>query len=756
MQARLGTAVTINITAHREGYLLHKSLRAVESGANLARCKGVKGLQLNIHLDDSDELTRTVAMNFVRNHPEFHIFENCFKSPAVSRNFLIEMSDGKYIQFVDGDDLFTANFFYAAYECAERHEIPAVFSANYVIDFNRNVRHEIVKICTTTDEPLRRMNLVAENPYVSQNLVHGAIYREIHYDRTTHGYGFEDWHWNTKVLAAGYEFIVVPETAFYYRRGKANSVLVEHQGKALMPSPLFNPVHFSQLADSVGVLPTGSDHDDGYADASREGLPLETGGEGNGRLPLASRLAIGLQRFAGHDRLAYRTARAIYRSAKLARTEARAGERESALDQTAELPIVRQISDQLLEHWRELALIEPILSPTTSVLESAQIIEPPTCRPSTLAYANFCKRFNDTIDDIIVVSRFEPSGADLSTIELVEALTSVGRRVAVIATGRPRWGERTRDLPNSELIECYEFFPAIDDTEMEVLLERITLNFEIKTLTIIDSPLGYSFIDKHGSVLQGKLRVLMHSYAMPVDGCGLQWEAFSRFPGALQYIDHIVTDSNFHAMQIVKTYGYIGEITKAPLQMPHTIQRKISGVTGRVLFAHRIANEKQSTDAIAIANEVANFGVHLDIWGPKDEENCCRVRFDELAASSSNVRYLGPFDGLHSVDLENYDLLLLTSLCDRVLQLCREAVCANLFIVCPDMVDLAEIVEHGVNGYVVKDPGDVAMYASAIESFYSTTELQDLSKRWDGTREVREFHSRPIYTREIGKIYQKP
>ncbi len=234
-------ALTAVITFHREGLFAHAALRSYLHSRLRARQAGAQ-VQIVLVLDNADAQTAAI----VREHPDLDgseiIVEASVGDSALARNLGIARATGTYVCTLDGDDLVSRDYF-------QRH---LGFAATLP---SRIVLHAEVVVCFGTDDryswqldqrkmPFSPDLLISANPWVSAVFARRETFSEVPYVPcfpTETGFGYEDWHWSCQTVAAGYEHLAVPGTAYFYRLKQTGSInAASNTLQAVMPpSDLF-------------------------------------------------------------------------------------------------------------------------------------------------------------------------------------------------------------------------------------------------------------------------------------------------------------------------------------------------------------------------------------------------------------------------------------------------------------------------------------------------------------------------------------
>jgi glycosyltransferase involved in cell wall biosynthesis len=239
--------ISVIVTAHREGRLAHRSMKSVFRAIDYSQGCGIK-IQVIVVLDRPDELTTGYFSQY--GNPSIQIEQTDFGDPGLSRNHGVVCSSGKYVAFLDADDLFGKNWLKAAYEEARKIDEYKVFHPQYVMGFGQE--NFVAKYVGMDDSEFCLGNMLEYNCWNSVHfLAARALLIENPFIETPpdSGFGYEDWHWNCEVIAKGIQITVVPGTCMFYRKKIRGSRLTEHdQNKVLIPSTkLFDPGLFSTM-----------------------------------------------------------------------------------------------------------------------------------------------------------------------------------------------------------------------------------------------------------------------------------------------------------------------------------------------------------------------------------------------------------------------------------------------------------------------------------------------------------------------------
>jgi glycosyltransferase involved in cell wall biosynthesis len=216
--------VSCVINAHREAHVIHPTIVSVKRAIDYARGCGLV-VDLHVVLDRPDERTINVVQRNLEGEGEVHTV--AFGDLANSRNHAVKQVSGKYVAFVDGDDLWSQNWIVSSFQVAEVSEGDAVFHPEYNIYFGNTWRHVFHHVDMASDD-FEIEALLRSNYWTALSFARNELYKRFPYRENTirHGFGYEDWTWNCETIKAGIVHRIVPGTAHYIRKGKSGESLL--------------------------------------------------------------------------------------------------------------------------------------------------------------------------------------------------------------------------------------------------------------------------------------------------------------------------------------------------------------------------------------------------------------------------------------------------------------------------------------------------------------------------------------------------
>jgi len=215
--------VSCVITFHKEQLLAHATLKS------LGRCREYAeendmSMELVIVFDNADPKTRQVVTEHpaLRNTDKILFVDN--KDPGLSRNDGIAAASGKIVAVCDGDDLYDRKYIWlCARQCMADENIVAL--PQYQVCFEG-----INTLCEKPDlQSIELYDLVAQNPFVVAVVCRRELFLKVPYQPNSCGFGYEDWHWHTEVIAHGYRQVPVEGAIYFYRSNqRRDSVFFVH------------------------------------------------------------------------------------------------------------------------------------------------------------------------------------------------------------------------------------------------------------------------------------------------------------------------------------------------------------------------------------------------------------------------------------------------------------------------------------------------------------------------------------------------
>lgn len=241
-------SITAVLNCHREREILRPSFRSVVESLREFDSTG-DGWELLCIADRSDEETLQVLKEELsRWHIQpwdLRIIHADFGDLALSRNLAVERAHGKFIGFVDADDLVSRNWFACAHQYGRRFS-NCIWHPEYSLYFGAMKAFWVHRDQRFYD----LWALFFHNLWTALSFAPAKLYRLTPYqpNQIDRGFGYEDWHWNSETIARGHEHRMVPGTSHFIRLKPASL-----SQQTLENQCLIRPTGLWRLLPTLGV-----------------------------------------------------------------------------------------------------------------------------------------------------------------------------------------------------------------------------------------------------------------------------------------------------------------------------------------------------------------------------------------------------------------------------------------------------------------------------------------------------------------------
>ncbi|MDM4762973.1 glycosyltransferase [Galbitalea sp. SE-J8] len=233
--------LSLVLNAHREGALAHPTLRSVGLAVRRAQRDGLS-VEVVAVLDRPDDATRAVIREAIgpggvlERADGVRLIEVDNGDLGLSRNDGIAASVGACVGVIDCDNIVDENWLVAALATVRAHDHDVVVHPSYIVTFEG--RQTIWTLVASTSDAFRVELLYEYNFWDAFCVAPRTVFEAVPYAASgpALGIGPEDWHWNANTLQRGYEHVLAPETALFYRVKRSGSLMSQHdRGGSLLP-----------------------------------------------------------------------------------------------------------------------------------------------------------------------------------------------------------------------------------------------------------------------------------------------------------------------------------------------------------------------------------------------------------------------------------------------------------------------------------------------------------------------------------------
>ena len=206
--------LTAVITLHAEGKLALKSILSFQEAISNAKFYDIDVEPLYCLDRATSETIDTLKQSAI---DKSHIRELSFGDQGNVRNYIAGIANGRYIAFLDGDDLWSANWLVEAYKTLESAGSKFIAHPEYNLFFGNS--NNVLKI-PSHESVVSSACLRAANPWDALCFCLTQTQREFPYAirDIQSGFAYEDWYWSRTTYEAGFQHITVPDTIIFKRR----------------------------------------------------------------------------------------------------------------------------------------------------------------------------------------------------------------------------------------------------------------------------------------------------------------------------------------------------------------------------------------------------------------------------------------------------------------------------------------------------------------------------------------------------------
>jgi glycosyltransferase involved in cell wall biosynthesis len=716
--------LSVIVTAHSEGILIHRTLASVRRA--LTELSDTSSSEIILHVDNP----KAATTEYINTHKhttlkDVRIFTNQFGDLGASRNFSVNKANGKYVATIDADDLMSSDWLNKAIQYLESTTEPTIAHSEYTIEFEGAdsliVKHGEINYDTDT------LLSVYANRWNSVIVAPRKLLLENPYTPNSPGYGYEDWNLNSRFIYAGVHNILIPHTAIFVRRKLSNSEWARQVSSmsVLRANPLLSFKNIRNVHDQFHMAP-----------------PLESNPASVARQDAVATAKAFIKKYP----FTHRVARRVKRSLK----------RES-IPRTS---IESRVPEWLQREWKELHEIDRQIFPTRQLMATIPVYDTLTEEHKLAGslYKSLVDNLNyDYYEYAIFVPWLTKGGADKYAIEYANTIADLTKkRVLVIAT-------LSNDSPWKNMlhtgVDFLEFGKITRYASKEIrhrLMEHIVENGNIRTLHVINSEFGYDFIRLHENYIKSSgRRVAVTSFSQSIDqeSGRLYGYSHTHVPFVYDIADIITSDNQAVLDMWVTEYGFDPKklfVHRQPIDLDGILLKKSSYTHSsplRILWAGRIAPEKLPKIAIEIGRRMQN-DVTIDMYGTKE------AGYEHILHTLPvNVSFRGSYSGFDSLPVSEYYALLYTSLFDGMPNVILESASMGLPIIASSVGGIPEFIINDKTGILVKNISDVDEYCKAIAKYIETDTLGQTYAK-NALKQIATHYSREQYKSSVESMLE--
>ncbi len=227
--------VSVLVNLHAEGLIAYPTLRSVNEAVLKATEKGI-GTEVILLLDNPDAETESLVGSYAERF-NFQCHTISYKDLGLSRNHGIEIANGKYLTFIDGDDLWGEDWIWRCFELSESREDDIVIhpEVNVIFGKENHLFFHTDMESTEFDLDFLRIN----NYWTALSFSKKSVYQATPYakNKIKEGFGFEDWNWNCRTIKKNIVHKTAKHTCHFIRKKEEGSMLQDTNKNYCLVTP---------------------------------------------------------------------------------------------------------------------------------------------------------------------------------------------------------------------------------------------------------------------------------------------------------------------------------------------------------------------------------------------------------------------------------------------------------------------------------------------------------------------------------------
>jgi hypothetical protein len=228
------TDITVVVTAHSETAVAGPTMRSAERAVRAAESSGFS-VERIVGLDAATDECRDFFSE--SRFPEWRRIEFSFAELGRVRNAIAELAAGRWIAFLDADDLFSENWLTLAatrlsQSDAQTEKIVVHPELNWFFDNSTTVQ----TVTPQDDSLFSPYYLYFSNYYDSLCMAPRSLHLEVPYVSRDirNGLSYQDWQWNIATMGLGAKHVVVRDTIVFKRRKDYSLAIESSQRRAIV------------------------------------------------------------------------------------------------------------------------------------------------------------------------------------------------------------------------------------------------------------------------------------------------------------------------------------------------------------------------------------------------------------------------------------------------------------------------------------------------------------------------------------------
>lgn len=708
-----GMDVSIILTFHDEGIVIHKTFLAL--GRMLKRLDENKiSYEIIAHIDNGDSRT-TEYIESIADKWELRVFKNSFGEPAKSRNFAIKKARGKYVCLMDGDDIFSEDWLLSGYRMLEASKEDVILHPEYNITFGLGEQPRIWRMSDSFDMETDLLILFGRNRWCSGTFLKKSIGERIPYETATGCYGFEDWWYNCETRFRGVKHKIVPKSILFYRV-RRNSTYSRHiSGNTTIP-----------YTDAFSLTNVKKIYKAEFEDVTVQ-VPSSN--------KILNMLRVG-HKILRHTPIIKKTDKRITEA-----VEQRRGKKR-----LSSLPVF------LREEWKQVNRIDSELYPDVEVLARM----PEYISEYDYLGKTFCKllhRISAEPDYVFMMPIMGVGGTEKVLENYLKGIYELHPEWRVLVLGKLPDNHPYKIPPNVDFVDFDGITEGYCEWDKFFLITRMLVQLKVKRVHIVNNDFYYRFVIQNEQLfVQNNIIInvsfFMHEFS--VDEKRIQSFADTYLLELEPYINKIFTDNASIVDDLIKRTGFSREkfsVHYQPVSLNMRAPKSLNGKNNlhRVLWAGRIAPQKRP-DILKKVAEVLPENYKIEAYGRIQKP----YFEDGYLNGVRNLKYIGEFNDITKLPVENFDAYLYTAQTDGIPNILLEVSALGLPIIATNEGGVPDFIKDCSSGRLV-DLNDIDGYVDAIVDTIENEKGVHYVKA--AQKKIKERHNWKNYIKTIKKDF---
>ena len=671
--------LTVVVTAHNEGLVVHKTMLSVFEGMKKVEKAGYS-CEILVHIDNGDEITKRYFKRYDK-LDGVSVYRNSFDDAGSSKNYLVQRAKGVYVAILEAGDLISSNFFLEAIKLLEGAKESSIVHAEALLEFGIDQPY----ILSMQDDLLNFeegvFRLISGDQWGPGIMATKKTLLRCPYLKSEIGYGKHNYVFNILAFQQNIKHRIAHNTMYFWRK---NGLVNDFSNEAIPGIELFNPLKVQRMR-----LPEFDNMDD----------PRIFENKINGGVRIKALFCSLL-----------RKTRDVLR-------------RKLSFDETDTMTnsIVEKF---VIDNWEQMNQIETQLYPHPWILEELSLNKNDSIDIGYIYY-KIIQGVTRKPDYVFIVPWLTRGGGDKATLNYIEALKKINPswHFVVIATEPNTQSIWANKLSKSaDFIEFGKHCQGVNNVDRDTLMTLLITQLGCKKIHIINSEYGYIWARRHMDLLRCYYQLNVSLFAAEffpgTDGkCTFSYED----PYLSEIIfatNKVCTDNETMIKRMLTREGFEDDGRFKIHYQPVTINRKmlpklkfVEDGKLHIMWAGRIVPVKMPEMIVEIGKRLEPDKYVIDVYGEIGsgiDENI----FDGV----DNIRYYGGFDNFESLPINKADVFLYTSMSDGMPNTILEATSAGLPVIASDDGGVGEFIQDGKTGLLVEDMLNPDAYVEKIKS----------------------------------------